>query len=320
MRVIFFGTPDFSALTLKELLSVPGIEVTCVVTQPDRPQGRGNELTASPIKKLALSHHIPVIQPENIRKSESDFLQSISEFGPYDVGVVIAFGQILSQKVLDFPKHGCVNIHASLLPRWRGAAPIQRAIMAGDKETGIALMKMEAGLDTGPVFCSERIAIEDFDTFEILHDRLSHVGAKLLGSNIRRIASGELTPQPQPKDGVTYAHKIENEECQIDWTKSSMQINNLIRALNPIPGAFTTVSGKRLKIFESQPVRSLNAGKFSPGQVVAVDSSKLEVQCGEGMLALLQVQLEGKKKMSVNEFLKGFPISLHDSFLIGGAN
>lgn len=320
MRVIFFGTPDFSALTLKELINVSGIEVGCVVTQPDRPQGRGNELTPSPIKKLASSHHIPVIQPENIRKNEEDFIQAVREFGPYDIGVVIAFGQILSQKVLDLPKNGCVNIHASLLPRWRGAAPIQRAIMAGDKETGIALMKMELGLDTGPVYCTEKVAIEDFDTFEILHDRLSHVGAKLLAENIRRIASGLLAPQLQPNDGITYAHKIENEETQIDWSKSSVQINNLIRALNPVPGAFTIASGKRLKIFEAQPVRSLKTGNFNPGQIVAVDSTKLEIQCGEGILALLQVQLEGKKKMSTTEFIRGFPLSLNDTLVTGGAH
>ncbi|MDZ4787208.1 MAG: methionyl-tRNA formyltransferase [bacterium] len=306
MRILFFGTPDFSVPSLKALLATPNIEVACIVTQPDRPQGRGNEIQSPPIKKLANEHHIAVIQPESIKKIQDRFIEMINEFGPYDIGVVIAFGQILPQNVLNIPKHGCVNVHASLLPRWRGAAPIQRAIMAGDKETGICLMKMEAGLDTGAIYATEKISIEEFDNFEMLHDRMSHIGGKFLASKIRAIAEGSLIPQKQTEDGLTYAHKITNEETDIDWSKSAAEISRFIRGLSPIPGAFTTIKNKRLKIFEAIPVNPLKTGKFNCGEIVAVDSVRLEVQCADKVLNILQVQLEGKKRMPLTEFLKGF--------------
>jgi len=290
----------------------------CVITQPDKPQGRGNEIQFSPIKKFALSKHIPVVQPESIKKIGDRFLEIMSDYGPFEIGVVIAFGQILPQAVLDLPKHGCVNIHASLLPRWRGAAPIQRAIMAGDKETGICLMKMEAGLDTGPVYCADKVAIEDFDTFEILHDRLSHLGAKFLAGKISDIAAGRILPVPQKSEGVTYAHKITNEESLIDWQKPAKEIANMIRGLNPFPGAYTITLGKRLKIFQSIPVKPMHNGSFTPGQIVMADPARLEVQCGNGVLNILELQLEGKKKMSVSDFLKGNHLQVGES--LGPAN
>jgi len=320
MKIIFFGTPDFSIPTLKALIDVPGVEVACVVTQPDRPQGRGNHLQHSPIKKIALSHHIPVVQPENIRKSESKFIDTLKELGPFEIGVVVAFGQILPESVLNLPNHGSLNVHASVLPRWRGAAPIQRAIMAGDKTTGISLMKMEAGLDTGPVYCTERVTIEEFDTFETLHDRLSHVGAKLLAKNIRAIIDGKLLPEIQPQEGVTYAHKIETDEALIDWRKSASEISRIIRAMNPFPGAFTFIQSKRLKIFEAQPVTPLRKGEFAAGEIISIDAVRLEVKCGEEALALLQVQMEGKRKMSISDFLRGFPVRLSDKLGTEGAH
>lgn len=312
MNVLFFGTPEFSVPTLKALIASQNIKVGCVITQPDRPQGRGQSLTESPIKKVALAHKIPVLQPENIRKEKATFIETTKQFGPFDVAVVIAFGQILPQAVLDLPTHGSINIHGSLLPRWRGAAPMQRAIMAGDKVTGVALMKMEAGLDTGPVFCEERITIAPEDTLEKLHDHMAEVGAKLLVKKLPEICSGQIKPVAQPAEGVTYAHKIENTECQIDWSRDASEINNKIRGLNPVPGAFTIAGGKRLKIFEAKVVSPMRTGNYSAGQIIVVDPTRLEIKCGKDALSLYTVQLEGKKKMPVAEFLKGFSLSAND--------
>jgi len=312
MNVIFFGTPEFSVPTLKALIAAPNIKVSCVVTQPDRPQGRGQILAESPVKKVALSHKIPLVQPENIRKEKTAFIESIKKFGPFDAAVVIAFGQILPQAVLDIPTHGSINIHGSLLPRWRGAAPMQRAIMAGDKVTGVALMKMEAGLDTGPVFCEERIEIGPEDNLEKLHDRMAEVGAQLLVRKLSDICAGIIKPVAQPTEGVIYAHKIENSECQIDWTQDASDINNKIRGLNPVPGAFTMAAGKRLKIFEAKVVSPMRTGSYSAGEIIVVDPTRLEIKCGKDALSLHTLQLEGKKKMPVAEFLKGFSLSAND--------
>lgn len=311
MKVLFFGTPDFSVPTLEALINAAEIEVGCVITQPDRPQGRGQTLTPSPVKKVAIAHNIPVLQPENIRKEKKDFISAVNKYGPYDIAVVIAFGQILPQSVLDIPKHGSINIHGSILPRWRGAAPMQRAIMAGDTETGVALMKMEAGLDTGPVFFEKRLPIKPTDSLENLHDLMSVEGAKLLVEKIKAICDG-AQPTPQSAEGITYAHKIENEECKIDWNQKAEDINNKIRGLNPVPGAFTNAAGKRLKLFEAKPVTPLKQGKYQPGQIIAVDATRLEVQCSDKALSIIAVQLEGKKRMSVSEFLRGFPLSVND--------
>jgi len=312
MNVLFYGTPDFSVPTLRALIAAPNVKVGCVVTQPDRPQGRGQNLTESPIKRVALNNKIPVLQPENIRREKSAFIESVKNFGPFDVAVVIAFGQILPQVVLDLPTHGSINIHGSLLPRWRGAAPMQRAIMAGDKVTGVALMKMDAGLDTGPVFCEEQIKIGPEDTLEQLHDTMAEVGAKLLVSKLSDICSGKIKSEAQPAEGVTYAHKIENSECQIDWNQEAAAINNKIRGLNPVPGAFTLAAGKRLKIFEAKVVSPMRTGNYSAGEIIVVDPTRLEIKCGKDALSIQTVQLEGKKKMPVAEFLKGFSLSAND--------
>lgn len=249
LRVIFYGTPTFSTEVFRALLAAPEYSVPLVVTQPDRPAGRGKKLQASPVKELAIEHDIPLIQPGNIKKNLDAFLSEASTFGPFDVGVVVAFGQILPTQVLQLPTHGCINIHASLLPRWRGAAPIQRAIMAGDEETGVCLMQMEAGLDTGGVFSSVTTRISPEDNAGSLHDRLSTLGAKLLVEDLARIVAGNLSATPQPKDGVTYAHKIEKEEASINWDQEASILENFVRGLAPWPGAFTTLGKHRLKIF-----------------------------------------------------------------------
>lgn len=315
MNIIFFGTPDFSAPTLKALIGNNNFKVTCVVTQPDRPQGRGHILTPSPIKKIALENGIPVLQPESIRKQKSEFIAEASKFGPFDVGVVIAFGQILPQAILDLPKHGCVNIHGSLLPRWRGAAPMQRAIMAGDTETGIDLMKMEAGLDTGPVYCEEKFSIGPNDSLETVHNTMAEVGAKLLAEKLPDICTGKIAARPQSIEGVTYAHKIENNETKINWDKPALEVHNLIRALNPVPGAFTTFNGKRVKIFETRIVTPLKSGQYKPGQIIASDSTRLEIQCADKAISVITAQIEGKKKMDIAEVLKGFPLCEGDFFV-----
>ncbi len=315
MKIIFFGTPDFSVPTLKALINNPNTVVSCVVTQPDRPQGRGQLMTPSPIKKVALEHNIPVLQPENIKKEKLDFINQASKFGPFDAGIVIAFGQILPQSVLDLPRCGCINIHGSLLPRWRGAAPMQRAIMAGDTLTGVDLMKMEAGLDTGPIYAEDKICIGPNDTLELLHDQMSELGAKLLNEKLFDICSERITATPQAAVGVTYAHKIENNETKIDWSKSALEIHNTIRALSPIPGAFTTYNGKRIKIFETRVVAPFKTGIFKPGQITTSDSSRLEVMCGAESVSILSAQIEGKKRMFISEVLKGFPLSEGDFFV-----
>lgn len=305
-RLLFFGTPDFSVKTLESLIQCPDFEVVAVVTQPDRPAGRGNKLAPSPVKQLANQHKIPVLQPEKIKAELDQFLAALKKFEPIDLNVVIAFGQILPLKILNFPRCGSINIHASLLPRWRGAAPIQRAIMSADSESGVCLMHMEKGLDTGAVYSSLQTKITEQDDFGALHDRLALLGAQLCVRDLGKIILGELKAIPQDTQGVTYAHKIENNEAQISWNKNAREISAHIRALSPIPGAFTYVQGKRLKIYN---VRSTSnwpgTANAAVGTVTRVERAVLEVKCLDGALALESVQLEGKKRMEIEEFLRG---------------
>lgn len=311
-RIVFFGTPTFAATQLQALLGASHIEVGAVVTQPDRPAGRGGKLTSSPVKVLAQSHELPVLQPENLKRELGDFLAELDSLGPFDIGVVAAFGQIIPKAILDFPRSGMVNVHASLLPRWRGAAPIHRAIMSGDKETGTCLMQMEPTLDTGAVFVQERVPISKQDTTGALEEKLARAGARLLSTHLVSIKNGALKPVPQDEHKATYASKISNEEARISWDQSAVAIERLIRALNPFPGAFSEISGKRLKIFGA----SAKPGtvQLPPGSVVLVDRHMLEIQCGEGRLALTEVQLEGKGKLPVDHFLRGFPLKPEDLF------
>jgi methionyl-tRNA formyltransferase len=307
ISVLFFGTPHFSVPTLDALTRQPGIRVGAVITQPDKASGRGGEIQLSPIKKRALELGIPVFQPKSIRKEFSSLKESLATLGPFDVGVVIAFGQILPEEVLHFPAHGCINIHASLLPRWRGAAPIHRAIEAGDRETGVCLMKMDIGLDTGAVYSSIVAPITDADTTSTLHDRLSHEGSLLITRDLPAIISGSLEAVPQPSEGITYAHKITTAECKIDWTKSAEDISRAIRAFSPHPGSFTGWQGKRLKVLQAHATTS--ESPTPPGTVLPSPAGHLLINCGASTaLYLDEVQLEGKKRMLAADFLRGISI------------
>ncbi len=303
LSVLFLGTPQIAAESLKALLADNQYSVKTVVTQPDRPAGRGAQISAPPVKTVALASNIPVLQPISVKKAGLPFIEQLRSYGPFDIGVVVAFGQILPIELLDLPRAGSVNLHTSLLPRWRGAAPIQRAILAGDTETGVCLMRMEAGLDTGPVYVSERVAISEQDNFASLHDTLSRIGAALLKKNLAAIASGSLTARAQSNDGVTYAHKITNEEAEISWSNGTKAIVRQVHAFSPSPGAFTFLDGKRFKIFKAFPAKELRAS--SPPGTIRLENNQLFASCTDGEIALLEVQLEGKRRMEILEFLKG---------------
>jgi methionyl-tRNA formyltransferase len=313
MRILFFGTPDFAVPGLRALLDIPSAQIIAVVTQPDRPAGRGGSLRMSPVKELALSKGIPVLQPRSIKKELVSFIATLRELGPCDVGVVIAFGQILPIEVLSFPDRGCINVHASLLPRWRGAAPIHRAVLAGDKETGVCLMAMNEGLDTGAVYVSATTPILRTDTTGTLHDSLALQGAELLRSHLAAIVDGSLTAIPQPTIGETYARKIGAEESVIDWMLGSAEIERTIRAFNPVPGAHTVWHGKRLKVFRAV---SLENDRLSaaPGAVTNVLPDRFEVATGSGVLRIYELQLEGKRRLSAAEFLNGNQTFVGDTF------
>lgn len=303
MNVLFFGTPEFSVPTLRALLAMPTVTVKAVVTQPDRPAGRGGKITASPIKELAMHSDIPVLQPTSLRRELPQVLHELSGLGPFDVGVVIAFGQILPRQILEIPRCGCINIHASLLPRWRGAAPIQRALAAGDEETGVCLMQMDEGLDTGGVFCERRVLIQPRDTGATLHDTLAQLGATALSSELEKIATGSLRATPQASEGVTYAAKITSEECRLDWSKSAEELARLVRAFSPYPGCFSFWRGKRIKFLFARALPG--SGALVPGSIAVASGGRLEISCGTGLLAVEELQLEGKKRMTTEEFLRG---------------
>ena len=305
MNVIFFGTPSFSLPCLEALLAMPSVTVKAVVTQPDRPAGRGGELRASPVKELALQRGIPVLQPLSLRKELASFKADADKLGPFDVGVVIAFGQILPKAVLEMPRAGCVNVHASLLPRWRGAAPIQRAIEAGDIETGVCLMQMDEGLDTGAVFSRASTPIAERDNAQALHDSLASLGASLLKRDLPAIAQGSLAALPQEAAGVTYAHKIEAHEGLIDWSSEAGTISRRVRALAPHPGCYTFWRGQRMKILSAGARRGSSASGHHPGEVISAVGSAITVACGSGELSITQLQLAGKRQMSTEEFLRG---------------
>lgn len=310
LRVLFFGTPDFAAQCLAALIADSRYKVTAVITQPDREAGRGKIISPPPVKILALKHNIAVLQPRSVKKELSSILEALQPHAPFDIGVVVAFGQLLPLEMLNFPRAGSVNVHASLLPRWRGAAPIQRAIMAGDKETGVALMKMEAGLDTGPVYCEKRVEISSQDTAGSLMATLAKEGSELLRARLADICAARLTPARQAETGVTYATKISNDEARVDWNRPARDISSLIRALNPAPGAFTLLTGRRLKIHAAEA----HDGdyKAAPGSVVRISKQGIEVQCGRGILTLIELQLEGKKRMPADEFVNGKLLSTQD--------
>ena len=311
-KIVFFGTPDFAVPALKRLLELPEVSVCAVVTQPDRPAGRGKKLRMSPVKELALARGISVLQPENIRKNIADFQASLTSLGPLAAAVVVSFGQILPESLLNLPAAGCINIHASLLPRWRGAAPIQRAIMSGDAVTGVCLMKVAAKLDAGPVYSRSEVKIEPRDDAGSLHDKLACAGAELLVRDLKSILAGRLQPAEQPQQDVSVACKISNEEALLDWSQPAAQLWLKVRALCPAPGAFTYLNGRRLKIFRAVP-RECPSFRAAPqsaaGSMVMLDPRCMEVYCGSGLLSLEEVQLDGKRRMKISEFLRGAAIA-----------
>jgi methionyl-tRNA formyltransferase len=309
MRVVFMGTPDFAVPALSELIA-NGHDVAAVYTQPPRPRGRGHKLQPSPVGKLAADYGLELRTPETMKApSEADALRELGA----DVAIVVAYGQILPQAVLDAPRLGCLNLHASLLPRWRGAAPIQRAIMAGDEVTGVQVMRMEAGLDTGPILLSESVPITADETYQSLHDKLMVVGADLLPRALAALERGGLTPTPQSEDGVTYAKKITPEDAAIDWSRPALAVDRQIRGLSPFPGAHTSSGEHRLKLLMSRV--GDEAHEAAPGTVVAVSPQGIEVACGDGRCVVLtRLQRAGKAAQSAEEFLRGLSIAPGTAF------
>lgn len=326
-KVVFMGTPDFAAGILEALIEA-GYEVSSVFTQPDKPRGRGKSLQMSPVKELAQRHGIFVCQPRRIREAENaDLLRDLKP----DFIVVAAYGQIIPQEILDIPPLGCLNVHASLLPAWRGAAPIQWSILAGDRETGVTIMRMDAGLDTGDIISQTRVRIADDETGGSLFDRLMGVGADLLTGTMKEIEAGRATYTPQPKESPTpYSAQMSKKSGLIDWTRSAAEIERTVRALSPWPSAFTYDQGKLLKIWKAsvvpfdetgEPTGGQEASRASaqhadgqsgqqttpaPGTIVRVDKKHLYVQTGDGLLALIDLQPEGKKRMPVDAYLRGY--------------
>ncbi|HVE54949.1 MAG TPA: methionyl-tRNA formyltransferase [Ramlibacter sp.] len=311
MRVAFAGTPEFARAAL-ERLHAAGFTIPLVLTQPDRPAGRGLKLQPSPVKQFAQAHGLPVAQPRSLRldgkypEDAAAAREALLQAAP-DVMVVAAYGLILPQWVLDLPRLGCLNIHASLLPRWRGAAPIHRAIEAGDAETGVTIMQMDAGLDTGAMLLAERTAIAHLDTTATLHDRLAVLGARMVVEALELAACGGLKPVPQPAEGVTYAHKIEKGEAAIDWSLAADVIERRIRAFDPFPGATLHAGGETIKVWRATAVAG--RGSVEPGTVVAVDERGIGVACGgQDRLEITELQRPGGKRLPAADFLRGFPL------------
>ncbi|MFZ6681529.1 methionyl-tRNA formyltransferase [Undibacterium sp. Tian12W] len=312
MRVIFAGTPEFAATAL-QAIHAAGFEVPLVLTQPDRPAGRGMQLHASAVKQFALQHGIPVAQPQSLRldgkypdvaKEAHDLLIST----PHDVMVVAAYGLILPLSVLNIPRLGCLNIHGSLLPRWRGAAPIHRAIEAGDTETGITIMQMEEGLDTGPMLLKQSVAIKDTDTTGILHDKLAAMGGEMIVAILQQLSAGKLSPAVQPEAGVNYASKISKEEAALDFNLPAEILARKIRAFNPFPGTHAQYAETTIKIWGAKLFET--TGNHKPGQILSANAEQgVIVACGQGSLSLTELQKPGGKRLSVADFLQGYALN-----------
>ena len=299
LKIIFAGTPDFASSALLALIESEH-EVVAVYTQPDRPAGRGRKLRASPVKAVALKHDIPVLQPEKLRDTEThDVLRAFNA----DVIIVAAYGLILPQIVLDIPRLGCLNIHASLLPRWRGAAPIQRAIAAGDKESGITIMQMNAGLDTGDILLLSSCPINDSDSGGDLHDRLAEMGAKAILEVLKDLDGDKIKPIKQDDALAIYAHKLDKNEAIINWQDSAENIERLIRAFNPWPVAFTYINDKTLRIWQAQALP--DNSELEAGTIISTNKKGIDISCGEGTLRLLKLQPSGSKAMDVASFMNG---------------
>ena len=323
MRIVFMGTPDFSVPALKALVEV-GHQVIAVVTQPDKPKGRGKEVQMTPVKIQAMEYGIPVYQPAKVR--EASFVEVLKGMEA-DVYVVIAFGQILPKAVLELPKYGCINIHASLLPKYRGAAPIQWCVIDGERETGITTMMMDVGLDTGDMLEKAVIPIEEKETGGSLHDKLSMAGGDLILSTLKKLEEGTLVRTPQTDEGTCYAKMLTKSLGDIDWNQGAVSIERLIRGLNPWPSAYTMWNGKTIKIWAADVIAGREAADFlsesgvpaetgtAPGTVVCSDKRGLVVCTGGGLLSIRELQMEGKKRMDTPAFLRGYPIPAGDVFV-----
>lgn len=311
MKIIYAGTPEFAAVAL-EALYAAGHEITLVLTQPDRPAGRGMQLHASPVKQCAIAHGTPVAQPVSLRldgkypeiaKEAHELLRNT----PHDLMIVAAYGLILPRSVLDIPRLGCINIHGSLLPRWRGAAPIHRAIEAGDAETGITIMQMEEGLDTGPMLLIESLPITATDTTASLHDKLAALGGKMIVEAVHRLEQGQLPATPQPDEGANYAAKVGKEEAALDFSQPAAVLARKIRAFNPFPGASAQFGEVTVKLWQASALPG--AAKAAAGTVIKADAQDgVQIACGEGVLQVSELQKPGGKRLPVAEFLKGFPL------------
>ena len=311
LRVIFAGTPEFAAVALAQILAA-GHTVPLVLTQPDRPAGRGMKLQASAVKQLAVQHHIPVAQPLSLRldgkyPEDAAAAQAAITEAKADVMVVAAYGLILPQWTLDAPRLGCLNIHASLLPRWRGAAPIHRAIEAGDAQTGVVIMQMDAGLDTGDMLLTDVLDIAPDDTTATLHDRLADMGGALIVRALADAQAGKLQPVKQPEAGVTYAHKIEKAEAAVNWADSAQAIGQRVRAFNPFPAASTQLDGEAIKLWRATVENT--AHDQAPGTVLSADAHGVRVACGQGVLCVTELQRAGGKRLNAADFLRGFAIA-----------
>ena len=305
MKILFMGTPDFALFSLKGLCE-NGYNVVGVITQPDKPKGRGYVLTPPPVKVYAMEQNIPVYQPNSLRTEE--FASLLKEINP-DLIAVVAYGKILPKNVLDYPKYGCVNVHGSLLPEYRGAAPMQMAIIDGKKVTGITTMYMAEGLDTGDMLLKAECEIAENDNFEVIHDRLGLLGAQLLRQTVDGLEKGEITPIPQDHDKATHTSKILKEDCEIDFSKDCDTVHNLIRGLSPIPLAFTHMpDGKLLKIVESE-ICERESENQEIGKAISLENGKIRVLCGKGSINILKVLPEGKGRMSAADFIRGRKIN-----------
>ena len=306
MNVLFAGTPEFAARCLEALLKSRH-RVIGVITQPDRPAGRGFALAPSPVKKLASARGIQMTQPESLRDAQA---QAKLKHFRADVIVVAAYGLILPRPVLELPRDGAINIHASLLPRWRGATPIERALLAGDRHTGVSIMQMDDGLDTGPVLMQEEIPILEDDTMGTLRDRLAELGAKLIVQALDALQAGVIEATPQSAEGVTYAAKLEKREARVDWRKGALTVNRQVRALNPSPGADARVRRVELKIWRCATA----TGRGNAGEILSIGPDGLCVACGEGALVITELQRSGGKRLRAADFLRGFPLTVGERF------
>ncbi len=315
MRVVFMGTPDFAVGALEAILKA-GHQVAAVVTQPDKPKGRGKEIQMTPVKACAMAHGIPVFQPVKVKEKEA--VETLRGYNA-DIFVVAAFGQLLSEEILSMPEYGCVNIHASLLPKYRGAGPIQWAIINGEEKTGVTIMQMDKGLDTGDMLLKEEVVIDRKETGDSLHDKLAAVGAGLIVEALAKLERGELAPEKQNEEETCYAKRLQKSMGRIDWQQSAGKLDCLIRGLISWPGAYTVLRGKNLKIWEAEaverpggapedPAVCPDSAAVLPGTVVAVTREAFYVKTGEGLLKMLAVQPEGKKRMPVKEFLLGYQV------------